>query len=588
MAKKRRRKLKPYSPDIGGGAARYPFVAIVGRPNVGKSTLFNKMVGQRLAIEEPTAGTTRDRLAALVELDDGRAIELCDMGGLGGTDDTFDRHVNEQIELALDFADLILFLVDARAGLTPQDEAIARKILKLGKPVVLAANKAETIQLEATAGEFYALGMPSEVHVLSAREGTGKSDLLDAIVAELDEHDLFGKPDPDADEPAADEPDAGEPGAGEPDAEAAAGSDSEEGEDGADAAAAGAGTGTPFQVVERPRTLRVAVLGRRNVGKSTFVNAILGEERVIASDTPGTTRDAVDVRVQVGDQELILIDTAGLRKRGRADDAIELISHGRSELALRRADAALLFLDCLADVRNLDRRLAGMIVDEHKACVIVANKWDLVSDRMTPEQFADYCAKTLPHLSYAPVVAISALEEGDEVETPLEVAIDLYKQSLIKVGTGQLNRALAAALQRRRPKPFKNQIGKLYFGTQIATNPVTLLLFVNEPVLFPQSYRRYLVNQLRQNLPWEEIPIKLVFRARESLYRKGGGLKESVRRMRSLTQEARWVDNEPSTNVRAIEDTLDLEEVRAVLLDAFDVNDDDEDPVANEPRDDEL
>ena len=334
------------------------------------------------------------------------------------------------------------------------------------------------------------------------------------------------------------------------------------------------------------RPMRLAIVGRRNVGKSTFLNQVLGEERVIASPTPGTTRDAVDVRVTVDGKDLILIDTAGIRKRGRVDDHIELISHGRTQLALRRSDAALLFLDCVLDVRNLDKRLAGLIREEHKACVIVANKWDLVEEQMTPEDFADYVSKMLPNLRYAPVVAISSLR-GDNAIDAVKVAQDLYEQSMIRIGTGVLNRSLSAAIRLRRPRPYRNVIGKIFFGTQIATNPVTLLLFVNDPQLFPHSYRRFLQNQLRKDLPWEEVPIKLVFRARESLYRKGGGLAERVRRMHALADKATWIENSPSENVRAIEDTLDLTSVQAVLLDTFDNEDPSEDPIAASPEKDD-
>ena len=608
--KKKRARLKPYSPDVGGG--RYPFVAIVGRPNVGKSTLFNRFVGQRLAIEEPTAGTTRDRLAALVPLDDGRALEMCDMGGLGGTGDVFDEDVNLQIDLAIEYADMVLFLVDSRDGLTPADEKIGRRLQKTGKPVVVAANKAETAQLEIMAAEFYSLGFPTEVFPVSAREGVGKSELLEAIVRVLEEHDLFAvreeaddDDEGDLDGDDADDLDGDDAGdldgddAGDLDGDDAGDLDGDDADDlegddaddleGDDDAPLNEdddpdaefmddpGEGTPIRTLKPKHPMRLAIVGRRNVGKSTFVNAVLGEERVIASSRPGTTRDAIDVKVEVEGKELILIDTAGLRKRGRADDQIELISHGRTRLAVQRCDAALLFLDCLADVRNLDKRVAGMIASEHKACVIVANKWDLTDDRMTPEEFADYIGKLLPNLRYAPVVAISALEKQN-AEAPIVVAQELFEQSMIQIGTGRLNRALSAAIQLRRPRPYRNLIGKVFFGTQIATNPVTILLFVNNPELFPPSYRRYLGNQLRKTTPWEEIPIKLVFRARESLYRKGGGLAARVRRMHALSDEARWVENQPTENVRAIEDTLDLEEVQAVLLDTFNHDDRDEDP----------
>ena len=518
-SKRKHRRLKPHSPEVGGEGRGYPFVAIVGRPNVGKSTLFNRLVGQRLAITEPTAGTTRDRIAAIVSLEDGRAFELCDTGGLGGTGDSFDADVNAQIDVAVEYADIILFMVDSRAGLIPLDEQIARRLKKLKKPVIVVANKAETAALEAQAGEFYALGFDGDVFCISAKEGLGRSDLLAVIAGHLPEE------------------------AGQVE-----------------------GTGGPVDPAQR--VLRIAILGRRNVGKSTYVNHLFGSERVIVSATAGTTRDAVDVRVTVSGREVILIDTAGLRKRGKADDQIEIISHGRAEMALRRSDVVLLFLDCVTDVSQVDKKLSGMIASEHKACVIVANKWDLVRDQMDLEQFADYLAQELPGLSYCPLVSISA-KDGDRGTAPVEMAFELYRQSMERVGTGVLNRALTAALTLRRPKPLKNRVGKVFFGTQVATNPATVLLFVNDPQLFPQSYRRYLAGQLRQHLPWGEVPIKLVFRARESLYKKGGGLARRVRGLEGLAEQARWVEDQPVANVSAIEGTLDAAEVQEALLDAF-------------------
>ena len=526
MAAKRRRRLKPASPAVGGGDARYPFVAIVGRPNVGKSTLFNRILGQRIAIEEPTAGTTRDRIAAVVELEDGRVFELCDTGGLGGTGDAFDRDVNRQIDLAVEYADVVVLLVDARAGLLPLDEQIARRLKRAGKPIVLAANKAETSALEAAAGEFYALGV-GDVHCVSAKEGTGRSDLLDAITEHL-------PPPPE---------DAGEP-AGEVD---------------------------PAE-----RVLRVAIVGRRNVGKSTYVNRLFGGERVIASETPGTTRDAIDVRVQVGERELVLIDTAGLRKRGRADDFIEVISHGRAERAVRRSDVVLLFLDCLDEIGNVDKKIAGMVADEHKACVIVANKWDLVQERMTAEVYADYATKLLPGLAHCPLVTISA-REGLHDAAPIELAHELYRQSLVRAGTGELNRALAGAIALRRPKAVRGRLGKVYFGTQVATNPVTVLLFVNDPALFQRAWRRYLAGQLRKALPWPEVPVKLVFRGRQSLMKRGGRLARQAKALGGLAEQVRWVDDQPTANVVAVEASLDGDAVQEALRDVIEATGEDED-----------
>lgn len=566
----RKRRLKPSSPEVGGARSPYPFVAIVGRPNVGKSTLFNRLVGQRLAIEEPTAGTTRDRIAAVIELEDGRELELCDTGGIGGGGDSFDRDVDRQIALALEHADLVVFVVDSRAGLVPGEEEIARRLKRSGKPILLVSNKAETPQLEATSGEFYALGIPGEVLCVSAKEGTGRSALLEAIADHLTWPEEAEGEEPEGEEDAEDAADA---------VDAVDAVELPEGVDPSELIVAPEDEGEGAAAARAPaapaRVLRLAILGRRNVGKSTYVNRLFGSERVIVSGVPGTTRDAIDVRVQVGGQEVILIDTAGLRKRGKADDHIEVISQGRAERALRRADAALLFLDCLEDIGNVDKRIAGMIDREHKACVIVANKWDLVQERMTPEQYSDYVVKTIPTLSYSPLVAISA-KEGLHDTAPVELALELYRQSMIKVSTGPLNRALAAAIARRRPKAVRGKLGKVFFGTQVATNPVTVLLFVNEPELFPRAWRRYLAGQLRQHLPWKEIPVKLVFRARHSLLKRGGEMARRARTLGVLAEQVRWLDDAPEANVRSAEAALDGEAVQEALLEAIEATADDD------------
>ena len=520
--KKGRRQLKPPSPPLAAPGVRYPFVAIVGRPNVGKSTLFNRLVGQRVAITEPTAGTTRDRIAALVELPDGRKIEVCDMGGLGGTGDAHDADVNRQIDLAMEYADAILFLVDARDGLVPLDQKIAQRVKRLGKPTLLIANKADTRDLEVTAGEFYALGFPGELLCTSAREGFGRWDVLDALAKLLPAAE--GAPAP-----------AGPP---------------------ADDGRGGRGP------------LRLAIVGRRNVGKSTLVNRLVGDERVIVSEKPGTTRDAVDVLCQVGGRDVVLIDTAGLRKRGKFDDHIEIISHGRAVEAVRRADAVLLVLDALEKVAAVDKKLAQTVEEEHKACVVVANKWDLVEQGMTLEQFAEYVHTQLPGLDHCPVVSISA-KEGDHATAPVQVAFELDRQARVRTGTAPLNRALGRALERRRPKPRHGKMGKVYFGTQVAVNPVTVLLFVNEPSLFERAWLRYLKNELRKQLPWPEVPVKIVLRSRLSLAKKGGGIARRLEHMGGLAEQAHWLEDDPNSNVRDVAALLDEEEVAAVLLRAL-------------------
>ena len=521
--KPKKRRLKPRSPDVAS-QGEYPFVAIVGRPNVGKSTLFNRLVGQRLAITEPTAGTTRDRVAALVRLEDGRVFELCDTGGIGGTGDPLDQEVNRQIDLALQYADVILLVVDARVGLLQLDRQIAGRVLRLKKPVLLVVNKVESRQLEMDASEFYGLGFEGELLCASALEGTGRSELLRRLGELL---------------PAEEE-----------DEEQA--SDEEQEDEGRAAA-------------ERP--LRIAIVGKRNVGKSTLVNQVAGEERVIASDRPGTTRDSVDVLLEVKGKPVVLIDTAGLRKRGRADDNIEIISHGRAIEAVRRCDVALLLLDCLEEVTEVDKKLAGLIEKEHKACVIVANKWDQVQGGMTPEKYASYVAHHLPGLSFAPVCCISALL-GTYAGTPIGLAFDLFEQSQEKVGTGQLNRAVAAALERRRPKAVRGQVGKVYFCTQVAKNPVTLLLFVNVPALFDAGWRRYLQNQLRSQLPWAEVPIKLVLRSRSNLTRRSGDLARRVEALGGLADQSRLIEASGHRHeIQALADEMDADDIKEALRD---------------------
>jgi GTP-binding protein len=480
---------------------RVPFFAIVGRPNVGKSTLFNRLMGKRISIVEKTAGTTRDRVSAILELPSERRVELCDMGGLGGTDDAFDRDVDRQIKAAMSLADAVIFVVDSRDGVIPLDRDIANRILKLGKPIVLVANKAETRELESLSGEFYQLGA-GEPLALSAREGTSRQELLERLDATLDKI-----------------------------LEADAKTKTHE------LAASSKPTGPEKQAHE----LRVAVIGRRNAGKSSFVNALFGSERVIVSDTPGTTRDAVDVRCIVDGEPIILIDTAGLRKRGKADDAIEIISHSRAMEAVRRADVAIVLLDALRDLSEVDKKIIELAAGEYKAVVLVGNKWDLVGEGMSIEQFADYVRKKTPSISFAPVAAISC-ENGFNLKAPIELARELYRQSLVRVTTGELNRAVHDAYARRRPRKKRHLEARLYFATQIRTNPVTIVLFVNKPNLFDDDYQRYLASELRSMLPFSEVPLKLVIRERRGLLERG--LTKAKREQRSLEKMQKWLESE--------------------------------------------
>jgi GTP-binding protein len=511
---KHHRKLKPHSPPAGGAGREVPFLAIVGRPNVGKSTLFNRLMGKRISIVEKTAGTTRDRVSAILQLPSGRRVELCDMGGLGGTDDPLDKDVDRQIRAAMEHATAILFVVDARDGATPLDRQISSRVLRLGKPIVLVANKAETAVLESLAAEFYALGA-GEPLAMSAREGTGRADLLERIDG------VFAKQ---------------EEGSGE----------------------AGAG--------DEVRELRVAIVGRRNAGKSSFVNALFGSERVIVSDIPGTTRDAVDVRCVIDGRPIVLIDTAGLRKRGKADDAIELISHGRSMEAVRRCDVAIVLFDALRDVSEVDKKICELVILENKSLVVVANKWDLVKEGMRPEQYADYVRKKMPSVAFAPVVAISCTT-GWNVGVPIEVARELHAQSLVRLGTGALNRVIHEAFVRRRPRKKRHVDAKIYFATQIRTNPVTLVVFVNKPALFDADYQRYLTSELRALTPWTEIPLKLVIRERRGLLERG--LSKAMREKRALEKLRRVLAESEEAPPEEVLAELDAHDVRSALAAEF-------------------
>ncbi|MCA8922420.1 MAG: ribosome biogenesis GTPase Der [Planctomycetes bacterium] len=519
-----RRPRRVTSPDVPASGVSYPFVAIIGRPNVGKSTLFNRLVGQRLAITEATAGTTRDRVASLVTLPNGRKVELCDMGGIGGTGDPHDKEVNRQIDMAMEYADAVLLVVDTRAGLHPVDEAIARRVQKLGRPVIVVANKAETQELELSANEFYAFGFESELAITSAREGTGKTEVLERL-GELFPLEQLGAEEAEA---------AGE------------------------------------------EVLRLAIVGRRNVGKSTYVNALFGSDRVIASEEAGTTRDAVDVRVEVNGRPVVLIDTAGLRKRGKADDHIEIIAHGRAQEALRRCDVALLLLDCVDDVVQVDKKIMGLLQKEHKAAVLVANKWDLVGERMSPEDYADYVSSKLPGLQFAPLVCISALR-GTRETKPIELAFQLHAQSMERVGTGVLNRILAGAIERRRPRPYRGRLGKIYFGTQVGTNPVTLLLFCNDPKLFDAGYRRYLAGQLREHTPWREVPVRLAFRPRDSARKGGGEVGRQLQGLQALADQPHWVE-QGAPEIDVLADAIETSESRKFLEDVFAEGAEDDEP----------
>ncbi len=430
-----------------------PQVAIVGRPNVGKSSLFNWLARRRIAIVDPTAGVTRDRLTALVRTGD-RFFELVDTGGIGIEDkDNLTAEVERQIDKAIEEAQVILFVVDVRTGVTPLDDEVARRLRYVTKPILCVANKCDTPELDAQAAEFYKLGRGKLVCV-SAQQHRNRKELLELIQERL----------PPAEEPAPDEDNA----------------------------------------------LKLAIVGRRNTGKSTFINALAQAERVIVSEVPGTTRDSVDVRFERDGKVFIAIDTAGVRRKGSIADDIEFYSMARAERSIRRADVVLLFLDSTEEVSKVDKQLSHYVLENHKPAIFVCNKWDLMAPTPTGKM-ARYLRATFPNLDYVPIAFITATS-GKNVQTVLNLAQNLYKQASQRVGTGDLNRVVRHALEQQSPPLRQNRRPKVFYATQVATNPPTIVLFTNGPELFDNTYQRYLIKVFRDQLPFHDVPIKLYLR----------------------------------------------------------------------------
>ena len=432
-----------------------PVVAIVGRPNVGKSSLLNALARRRIAIVDSVPGVTRDRISAVVPVGAGY-VELLDTGGFGIEDrDNLSEHVNQQIEHAMASADLILFVVDARQGVQPLDRAVAEKLRRQAKPVILVANKVDAPNAAVELGELYGLGAGEPV-CTSAVHRLGLAELLEAINARL---------------------------------------------------------GPPAEEVREP-TMKLAIVGRRNVGKSTFINTLAGTERVIVSEVPGTTRDSVDVRVEMDGQTLTVIDTAGLRRRSRLADDIEFYSQHRALRSIRRADVVLLMLDATVPVGRVEKRLARYLGELFKPTVIAINKWDLAEGRANREDYGPYITQTLPELAYAPIV-LTCATEGLGLPQAVRLAGELFAQARTRVGTGQLNAAVAEIVAHHSPRRGRTtRPGRIYFATQVAVAPPTVVLFVNDVSVFDAAYQRYLLNQLRDRLPFPEVPIRLLLRQR--------------------------------------------------------------------------
>lgn len=443
-------------------------IVIVGRPNVGKSSLLNLLAGRRVSIVDPTAGVTRDRVSTRVELPPStpdaprRSVEMIDTGGYG-IDDVQDltTHVQRQLTLGLAQADLVLFVVDAQDGIMPLDRQVSKMLRASGSttPVILVANKVDGPSHEASAYESMCLGFGPPVMV-SATSGYHKGQLIEAIGQGLDETGGVGR------------------------------------------AKAGEGTG-----------LLLAVLGKRNAGKSTLVNALADENRVIVSEVEGTTRDSVDVRFELDGRVMTAIDTAGLRKLKSTRQDIEFYSRHRTLRSIRRADLVLLLIDASVPVSQVDKQLTNEILKHHKPCVIVLNKWDLAQDHYSQDKYLEYLDQTLLGLSFAPVAFVSA-SHGEGLRELAVTCDTLHRQAGHRVGTGELNRVVERIFAEKTPRSGNGRRPKVYYATQLDIHPPTIALFVNEPTLFDPSYRRFLINRFRDELPFPEVPIRLMIRGK--------------------------------------------------------------------------
>ncbi len=494
-----------------------PVVAVVGRPNVGKSTIFNRFVGKRQAIVEDRARTTRDRMYGDAEWN-GRRFVLIDTGGLEvDTDDPIELKVQEQARLAIREADVIVFVVDAISGLTPADLEAAELLRTAKAPVIVAANKVDNTAREADAAEFWSLGW-EETYAISASHGRGTGDLLDAIVWSLppeSESEIARKTREDEADAWAQEVAAGRL---EPFVVGEAEDEEESGVPDDDGVAARWDAAIAAEAEDQ--VAAIAFVGRPNVGKSSLLNSLLGEDRAIVSEVPGTTRDAIDTTLEWGRSEVVLIDTAGIKRRGKvaSGPAAEKYSTLRSLKAISRADVAVLVIDAVEGLTAQDAHVAGYVVDEGRGLVIAVNKWDLVEDKTdrTFDQYVEWIQNEVPFLDFAPVVSISA-KTGQRVGRVLELAIDIWGERRKRVSTAELNRILRIALERQQPPVVKGRRPKLFYGTQAGVAPPTFVFFANDAAAIHFSYRRYLENQLRAEFGFDGTPIKLVFRNRESV-----------------------------------------------------------------------
>jgi GTP-binding protein len=450
-----------------------PVVALVGRPNVGKSTLFNRLVGERLAIVDDTPGTTRDRLLSESEWN-GIEFHVIDTGGIdpshGGKDPLsvgsadFIQQIKDQALVAIEDADAILFLTDGESGVTAPDREVADILRRYQKklsdgnfwpPILLVVNKCESEARRQSIGEFYELGL-GEPYAVSALHGTGTGDLLDVLVESF----------------------------------------------------------PPQQAEEEDEAVKIAIVGKPNAGKSSLLNKLAGMERAIVSPIPGTTRDAVDTNIQYEGIDITLIDTAGIRRRGKIDPGVEKYSVLRSFKAIERADVALLLIDATTGITSQDAHIAGFILEAWKSCVVLVNKWDAVEkDTYTMDDFSKRIRQDLNFMEYVPLLFISA-KTGQRVDKVLPLALQVQEERLVRLTTSKINQVIQNAQDAHPAPSLRGRQLKMFYGTQVRSDPPTFMIYVNDPKLAHFSYRRYLENQLRAEYGFLGTPIRIVLKGR--------------------------------------------------------------------------
>lgn len=434
-----------------------PVIAIVGRPNVGKSTLFNKLIGERRAIVEDTPGITRDRIYGETEWA-GRKFIVIDTGGIEPkTDDLILKKMREQAQIAIDTADVIIFMCDIKSGLVADDLDIAVMLKKSGKPIIPVVNKIDGIgALPADFYEFYELGFDSDLIALSSIHGTGTGDMLDAVIEALPE--------------------------------------------------------MPEQTDEESDIINIAVIGKPNAGKSSLINKILGDDRLIVSDVAGTTRDAIDTFVENAHGKFNFIDTAGIRRKSKVNDRVEQFSVLRAKMAVERSEVCILVIDAVEGITEQDEKIAGIAHEAGKAVIIAVNKWDLVEkDNKTVNDFTKEIYTALSYMTYAPILFISA-KTGQRTDKLFEYVKYVHNQAMMRITTGMLNDVLADAVGRVQPPSDKGRRLKIYYMTQPSVAPPTFVTFCNDSELFHFSYQRYIENCLRKTFGFKGTPIRIVVR----------------------------------------------------------------------------